>query len=79
MVSVALEKQRGVMNTYEKQFGVTWPGAIDRSQKIAQSFGVHALPTFVLVDQNGFIVSDNARPNQIEGDIRKYLGLEPIQ
>ena len=76
MISIALEKQRSVMNNFEKQFGVSWPAAIDRSQKIAQSFGVHALPTFVLVDQNGYIVSDNARPNQIEGDVRKYLGLD---
>lgn len=75
-VSIAIEPNRAVMNNVEQQVGLTWPAAIDRSQKISNAWGIQMLPTFALIDQNGFIVSDNARVSEIEGVIRGYLGLK---
>lgn len=77
MVDIALERNRPTVVNIRRQAGITWPGAVDRDQKLSNAFGIQMLPTVVLVNHAGVIVSDNRRISEIEAEIRKHMGLPP--
>jgi len=79
VVSIAVDSRRPLVKSIEKQHEVTWPSATDRGKKIAEAWGIQMLPTFVLVSQSWIIVSDNTRADEIQGEIRQYLGLPAVR
>lgn len=77
MIYVAMAGNRNVALAIRRQAGISWPGALDRDGELAKAWGIQMLPTVVLVNQAGIIVSDNLRISEIESEIRKHLGLPP--
>jgi len=65
------------IHAYARQKKITWPIAFDRTEEIAQLWGVEKLPARVLVDQNGVIVANSFSLPELEALIRRYLRLDP--
>jgi peroxiredoxin len=55
---------------------MTWPQFFDRensSNRIAEYYGITAIPKQLLIDQNGFLVNDNARGAVLEREVKRLL------
>lgn len=72
---VSRDKSRRSMVRFVKDAEMPWVQTLDTRGDIVREWGVSALPTLVLIDQNGAIVATGLRANTVEPYLRKYLGL----
>ncbi|MBM3856067.1 MAG: TlpA family protein disulfide reductase, partial [Verrucomicrobia bacterium] len=73
-----LAKARRVLTDFTAQNKLPWPQHFDGQywkNEFATKFGIGAIPAMFLVDQNGRIVSTNARGEKLEREIRHLLKL----
>lgn len=75
IIGVSLDKNYGTLKKFKDQYGMTWPMAQDKFKMISNKWGVETIPTMVLIDQNGVIISDRLYSRNLESYIRKHLGL----
>lgn len=75
IIGVSLDKSYGVLKQFKDQHGMTWSMAQDKYKMISKKWGVETIPTMVLIDQNGIIISDRLYALNLESYIRKHLGL----
>jgi thiol-disulfide isomerase/thioredoxin len=75
IIGVSLDKNYGDLKKFKDQYGMTWPMAQDKFKYISKKWGVETIPTMVLIDQNGVIISDRLYSRNLESYIRKHLGL----
>lgn len=75
IIGVSLDKDRSALKKFKDQYGMTWPMAQDKFKNISKKWGVETIPTMVLIDQNGIIISDRLYSRNLESYIRKYLRL----
>ncbi|WOO41450.1 TlpA disulfide reductase family protein [Rubellicoccus peritrichatus] len=59
LIGVSMESSGRTLNSIEEQLGITWPMALDPRGEIVKQWGVTALPTIVVIDQNGLIAREN--------------------
>ena len=75
IIGVSLDKNYGALKKFKDRYGMTWPMAQDKFKIISNKWGVETIPTMVLIDQNGIIISDRLYSRNLESYIRKHLGL----
>ncbi len=75
IIGVSLDKNYSALKKFKDQYGMTWPMAQDKFKIISNKWGVETIPTMVLIDQNGVIISDRLYSRNLESYIRKHLGL----
>jgi peroxiredoxin len=75
IIGVSLDKNYSALKKFKDQHGMTWPMAQDKFKYISKKWGVETIPTMVLIDQNGIIISDRLYSRNLESYIRKHLGL----
>lgn len=73
VVGVNIDTKRSIMQRYEKQAGKLWRNYFDPKRKTIDTWGVTALPTNVLIDQNGIIVAEHIPISQLQTTLRDYL------
>lgn len=59
LLGVSMERSSSTLNDIEEKMGITWPMALDPRGEIVKKWGVTALPTIVVIDQNGLIAREN--------------------
>ncbi|MDB6166171.1 MAG: alkyl hydroperoxide reductase/Thiol specific antioxidant/Mal allergen [Lacunisphaera sp.] len=59
--------------------GMPWPQQFDGKGPLANDFGtyfnIHAIPAMLLIDQEGRLVSTNARGDKLESEVKRLLKL----
>lgn len=80
VVGVSLDSQddAGKLKTFIKERGVPWPQHFDGlgwKNRFAQEFGVMAIPEQLLFDQQGKLVSNKARGEVLQTEVKRLLGL----
>jgi thiol-disulfide isomerase/thioredoxin len=73
-----LAKARKVLTDFTAQNGMPWPQHFDGKfwkNEISTRFGIAFIPAMFLVDQNGKIVSTNARGEALEREVKRLLKL----
>lgn len=74
-------KPAGELLEFTKKYQMPWPQCFDvkrGEQAFSKQFGIEAIPAMFLLDQNGMIVSTNARGPKLEQEVRRLLGLKPL-
>ncbi len=79
LLSVSVGDEEGPWRAFVAKHGMTWPQYRDADHGLADAFGIHAFPTYVVIDGEGAIL------DQIQGlNDRQSLGyrlrarLEPL-
>ena len=75
IMGVSLDSNYSALKKFKDQYGMTWPMTMDKYKEISKKWGVETIPTMVLIDQNGIIVTDRLYARNLEAHVRKYLGL----
>ncbi len=55
IVSVNLRENLGKVKSFASKEGMTWTILLDSQGQVADSYGVRAIPTFILIDKHGRI------------------------
>ncbi|MDX2111170.1 MAG: TlpA disulfide reductase family protein [Verrucomicrobiota bacterium] len=76
IITVYLDKNRGEVIKFREEHKMTWPYMLDMHRRTCDKWGVDAIPTRVLVDQNGLIIADQVSVNNIAAYLNKYLQLK---
>lgn len=74
VISVVLEPNRGEFISYRDHFKITWPTVQDRYHRLIEQWGVTGLPTRLLIDQNGRVISNQVSIQNLGAYLEKYLG-----
>jgi thioredoxin-like negative regulator of GroEL len=61
LVSISVDEDEEKWRTFVAREGMTWPQVRDSGYRLSMAFGVSSFPTYVLIDQEGFV------KHQIEG------------
>lgn len=75
---VSLDTSYPVMWAKAREAGMNWPQALDAAKNIRHRWGITAIPTTVLIDQNGTILYENIACRDLEPVLRKILGMKPL-
>jgi thiol-disulfide isomerase/thioredoxin len=73
-----LEKAKKVLTDYTAATGMPWPQYFDGKHwknDISTRFGIASIPAMFLIDQQGKIVSTEARGRKLEAEVKRLLGL----
>lgn len=76
-----LEATRKALTEFTAQSSLPWPQYFDGKfwkNEIAMRYGINAIPAMFLVDQNGRVISTDARGPKLEVEVRRLLGLPPL-
>lgn len=57
IISINLRENKSAVKSYAEKKGMNWITVIDPDGKVAEKYGVTAIPTLVLVDKHGVIAS----------------------
>lgn len=74
MIGVAMDGNQRRLNDVEKSLGVTWPMRMDENRETIEEWGVTALPTNVLIDQNGVILKEHISARELQFLLAEQLG-----
>lgn len=83
VVGVSLDhaKDRQKLIDYTREQGLPWPQHFDGQgfkNQFATQFSIRAIPAMFLLDQEGKVVSTDARGTKLEPEIRRLLKLDPV-
>jgi thiol-disulfide isomerase/thioredoxin len=73
-------RAKKVLNDFTGRFEMTWPQYYDGkfwNNDISTRLGVASIPAMFLIDQEGRIVTTEARGHTLEVEVRRLLGLAP--
>lgn len=73
VVGVNIDTNRRTMQSYENQVKKPWRNYFDPKRKTVEQWGVQALPTNVILDQNGTIIAEHMPVNQLGPFLNKYV------
>ncbi|MFI5297943.1 MAG: TlpA family protein disulfide reductase [Polyangiales bacterium] len=78
VIGVNEDEDGGDIAGFVDDTGATFPIALDKNQKVAESFGVEAMPSTILIDKSGVVrfVHDGSHGDEdkeIEKEIKKLL------
>lgn len=78
------EKNVAMLKAFLAKENMPWPQLWDTRVKerpgvkaLLQQFDIHSLPTGMLFDQQGRLVTSDNRSDKLEANVRKLLGLDP--
>lgn len=81
VVGISLDDQRTAAEEYVKQANIPWPTLFHESSDetgwqnpLAVKYGITAIPTTILIDQEGKVVSLEARGPRLGAELEKLLG-----
>ncbi|WP_309397187.1 TlpA disulfide reductase family protein [Cerasicoccus maritimus] len=74
LMGVAMDSSRRRVNNVEEAIGVNWPMRMDEDRVTIQEWGVTALPTNVLIDQNGVILREHISARELQYLLAERLG-----
>ncbi len=73
IIGVTLESDYRSLYKFKQAYGVTWSTTTDKYKRLVNRWGVVAIPTRVLVDQNGYILKEHVHAQNLDATIQKYL------
>lgn len=81
VIGISLDDTREAAEEYVKQTNIPWPSLFHESSEgsgwqnpMAVRYGITGIPTAILVDQEGNVVSMNARGPRLAAELEKLLG-----
>lgn len=81
VIGISLDDTREAAEEYVKQTNIPWPSLFHEStdgsgwqNPMAVRYGITGIPTAILVDQEGKVVSMNARGPRLAAELEKLLG-----
>jgi thiol-disulfide isomerase/thioredoxin len=81
VIGISLDDTREAAEEYVKQTNIPWPSLFHESSDgsgwqnpMAVRYGITGIPTAILVDQEGKVVSMNARGPRLAAELEKLLG-----
>lgn len=81
VIGISLDEERSEAEEYVKQTNIPWPSLFEEStgesgwqNPMAVKYGITAIPTVILIDQQGKVVSLQARGPQLGLLLEKLLG-----
>lgn len=74
LIGVAMDSSQRRLNDVEEAIGVTWPMRLDEERATIEEWGVTALPTNVLIDQNGVILREHISARDLQYFLADNLG-----
>lgn len=77
-VAAKHEKAKKILNDFTAKTEMPWPQYYDGKywkNDISTRFGIASIPAMFLIDQQGRIVSTEARGQKLEAELRRLLGL----
>jgi len=79
VVGISLDKNVGAVKRFVKQKNIPWTMLFDPAHKgwgnpMAKHYGVHGIPTLILVDRKGKVVSTRARGPELAKQLKKLIG-----
>ena len=82
VVGISLDEDKDALTAFLEKEKLPWKTLFDEDPakhgfegvKLAQEFGIDAIPATFLVDQQGKIVSISARGQQLQSQLQKLLG-----
>ncbi len=78
-VSLDAEKDKQKLSDYVREHALPWPQHFDGKgwkNEFAVKFGIRAIPAMFLLDQEGKVVTTEARGSKLEREIRRLLKLD---
>jgi thiol-disulfide isomerase/thioredoxin len=80
VVGISLDRapDRQKLIDFTQAHGMPWPQYYDGKywqNEISTRYGIQAIPAMFLVDQNGMVVSTNARGPKLEAELKRLLNL----
>ncbi len=78
IIGISLDQEGGRQKLidFTKSHGMPWPQYFDGrwwKNEISTRYAIQAIPAMFLLDQNGMVVSTNARGERLEAEIRRLL------
>jgi thiol-disulfide isomerase/thioredoxin len=81
IVGISLDTRREPVEQYMKESGIPWQTLFQENANadgwdhpVASKYAIEAIPRLILVDQQGKVVSMNARGRQLTAELEKLLG-----
>jgi peroxiredoxin len=79
MVAISIDKNIAEVRKFSKDFGLTFPIALDHSQKVASQYGITGVPETFLISRNGTILHHIIGPENWDNQtiikaLRKAVG-----
>jgi peroxiredoxin len=77
-ISLDQEGDRQKLIDFTKSHGMPWPQYFDGKwwkNEISTRYAIQAIPAMFLLDQNGMVVSTNARGEKLEAEIKRLLSI----
>lgn len=85
IVGISMDNQRAPVEQYMEESGIPWqtlfqenPHARGWDHPVASKYAINAIPRLILVDQQGKVVSMNARGRQLTADLQRLLGAPTV-
>jgi thiol-disulfide isomerase/thioredoxin len=81
IVGISQDHDRGALDRYLKEEGITWPQIYEASLqgRISRSYGVRAIPHTVLIDQEGAVRAVGLRGGSLSSKIGELIKKMPKQ
>jgi peroxiredoxin len=78
MISVSSDSEEEAWRAFTAKNQMVWPQYLDRDRRVQRAFGVHAFPTYILIDQEGIVRFNSIgmswdKAANLEEAIRKQL------
>jgi len=77
IIGISLDSSYRHLSRVEERLGMGWPVRLDSQRRVFRHWGCTALPTTVLLDQNGFIAAENVPAAAVPALARQYLAPNP--
>lgn len=81
IVGISMDNDRAPVEQYMEQSGIPWPTLFQENPSargwdhpVAEKYAINAIPRLILVDQQGNVVSMNARGRQLTAELQRLLG-----
>ncbi|MBK0382238.1 AhpC/TSA family protein [Pedobacter sp. SD-b] len=74
VLGISIDTKEDAWTKAVKHDGLVWTQLLDRSQKIAEMYGINAIPKNFLIDPTGKIIAKNLRGRDLEDKLKEVLG-----
>jgi thiol-disulfide isomerase/thioredoxin len=76
ILGISLDRDRGALNRYLSQEGITWPQVYDRAgdqSSLSRMYGVRGIPHTVLIDQDGIVRAVGLRGGSLSSKVGELI------
>jgi len=76
ILGISLDRDRGALNRYLNQEGITWPQVYDRAgdqSSLSRVYGVRGIPHTVLIDQDGIVRAVGLRGGALASKVGELI------